>query len=125
MHYRTDCSNLAYRMHFALRRWLGCAVDVQRMVGDPRYARDVLLVCDASKDAELIELARRFRRAARAAEAAPVGSAPVLSDLASHDCGSGFTQAAQFLDEAPGDSRPVWRSAALHWLSPRRWFAAR
>jgi len=61
MEARTERLRIAQHMHVALRRWLGQGIDLERMTDSERYARDVLLVCDASKDAALIELARRYR----------------------------------------------------------------
>ncbi len=61
MNARTEQMRVAQHLHVALRRWLGCGIDLERMVMSELYARDVLLVCDASKDATLVELARRYR----------------------------------------------------------------
>ena len=52
---------IAQHLHVALRRWLGVGIDLERMTDSELYARDVLLVCDASKDAGLVELAQRYR----------------------------------------------------------------
>jgi hypothetical protein len=46
-----------------LERDLGQGVDTRRMLNDPLYARDVLLVCEAEPGSELDQLARRFRKA--------------------------------------------------------------
>jgi len=54
---------LANRMHQLLLRHLGHRVDVERLLSDTRYARDVLLVCDALPEHGLRELAARFRGA--------------------------------------------------------------
>ena len=61
MEARTERLRIAQHMHVALRRWLGQGIDLERMTDSERYARDVLLVCDASKDAGLMELAQRYR----------------------------------------------------------------
>ena len=52
---------VATRIHFELLRELGQGVDIERMLKQPRYARDVLLVCDAYPGTELADLAMRFR----------------------------------------------------------------
>ena len=54
---------VATRIHFELLRELGQGVDIERMLQQPRYARDVLLVCDAYPGSELADLAMRFRLA--------------------------------------------------------------
>jgi hypothetical protein len=46
-----------------LERDLGQGVDARRMLNDPLFARDVLLVCDAQPGSELERLARKFRQA--------------------------------------------------------------
>jgi hypothetical protein len=57
------CLKIADRMDGLLQAELGLGIDLQRLVGDALYARDVLLVCDAFHGQELAELARQFRRA--------------------------------------------------------------
>ena len=56
-------SVIAQRIDLHLRRQLGEAVDMQRALRDERYARDLLLVCDAMAGTELPLLARQFRAA--------------------------------------------------------------
>lgn len=46
-----------------LERDLGQGVDARRMLNDPLYARDVLLVCAAQPGSDLDQLARQFRKA--------------------------------------------------------------
>ncbi len=61
---------LATRIHYALLRETGIAADVGRLLKQPLYARDVLLVCEACGDAhDLRRLATAFRAAALQAEA--------------------------------------------------------
>ena len=55
------CLKIADRMDVLLQAELGLGIDLQRMVGDTLYARDVLLVCEAYHGHELAELARQFR----------------------------------------------------------------
>ena len=59
---------IAQRLFQSLLRELDHSIEVERLLGDPRYARDVLLVCDASVGSVLPALAALFR-----ASAPPVG----------------------------------------------------
>jgi hypothetical protein len=54
---------LATRIHYALLRELGQGIDVGRLLKQPPYARDVLLVCDACAGNDLPRLARALRGA--------------------------------------------------------------
>ena len=64
---------IADRIDALLHQELGQGIDLQRMMAEPLYARDVLLVCDAYRGHELAELAREFRAAQL--EAPPEGDA--------------------------------------------------
>jgi len=68
---------LATRIHYALLRETGIGADVSRLLKQPLYARDVLLVCEACGDAhDLRRLATAFRAASlAAAEGNPHGAA--------------------------------------------------
>ena len=50
------------RIDLQLRRHLGHPVDAHRAVSDARYAKDMLLVCDAMEGTELPQLATQFRQ---------------------------------------------------------------
>ena len=50
---------IAARIHHLLLRDLGQGIDIDQMLRLERYARDVLLVCDAYKGEELAELAQQ------------------------------------------------------------------
>lgn len=63
MHTR-HCLKIADRIHLLLVREIGQGLDRQRMVKEPLYARDVLLVCDAMRHTDAPFLAGHFRRAA-------------------------------------------------------------
>ena len=63
MHTR-HCLKIADRIHLLLVREIGQGLDRQRMVKEPLYARDVLLVCEALKATDAPFLAHHFRRAA-------------------------------------------------------------
>lgn len=52
--------HLATRIHYALLRFLGTGIEANRMVGDASYAREVLFVCEGSKDEVLQDLGRQF-----------------------------------------------------------------
>lgn len=54
---------LATRIHYALLRELGTGIEVGRLLKQPLYARDVLLVCDACEGNDLRRLAKAFRGA--------------------------------------------------------------
>jgi len=61
---------LATRIHYALLRETGIGVDVSRLLKQPLYARDVLLVCEACGDPrDLRRLATAFRAASLPAAA--------------------------------------------------------
>ncbi len=67
---------IAQRMGQMLLRELGSSVEVKRMLAQPLYARDVLLVCDAMRGSELATLAEQYRAATVAeAEAEAAGQA--------------------------------------------------
>lgn len=52
---------IASRIDLQLRRHLGQAVDTHRALNDARYAKDLLLVCEAMHDTDLPQLATQFR----------------------------------------------------------------
>jgi hypothetical protein len=52
---------VAQRIHQLLVREIDHAIEVERLLTDPHYARDVLLVCDALHGSEAPSLATRFR----------------------------------------------------------------
>jgi hypothetical protein len=96
-----QCLKIAIRINKLLLVELGHGIDPARTVAEPRYARDVLLVCEALRDGELPRLARRFRQAA-SEEAPAVAAVPQRS---------GF-RASRFLGSLFGglqaeDSRPA------------------
>jgi hypothetical protein len=92
---------IATRIHFALLRHLGEGIAVATMLANDADAREVLWVCEASGDAELMSLARKFIRASRpaapvhaaAARAAAPGGHVARDSAWAHDTsGFGFTQ---------------------------------
>ncbi|HTP70623.1 MAG TPA: hypothetical protein VML58_00285 [Burkholderiaceae bacterium] len=71
---------LATRIHYALLRQTGIAVDVARLLKQPLYARDVLLVCEACEDHhDLRRLATAFRGASLPPSADGSGASSVAA----------------------------------------------
>lgn len=66
---------LAQRMSALLQRELGERVDGQRMLAQPLYARDVLLVCRALTNTDGPELAQRFETSDLAPAVQPLPAA--------------------------------------------------
>ena len=76
---------IATRIHFSLKHLLGEGIDVETMLRRPDEAREILFVCQASGNAELVSLARQFVRARSANQpgrTAPAASAPAASRAA-------------------------------------------
>ena len=74
---------IAHRLHAVLLLEIEHEIEIERLVSDERYARDVLLVCDACPQTVLPQLATQFRAmlappepAAAALEDAPVIDLP-------------------------------------------------
>ena len=91
------CMKIAGRINALLVREMGQGIDPARMLAEPLYTRDVLLVCEALPGSELAELARKFRQALVALEAdhdaragQPSGFSPsrFLNSLFGHSTGS-------------------------------------
>ena len=105
-------------MHELLLSELGQGVEPQRMLDEPLYARDVLLVCDALADTELPQLAKSFRRAAL--EAPPVAPPPRQTETALAGIGGFFSsifglQQDPVARDAPAKSRSWFnRSSNAH-----------
>ncbi len=112
---------IATRIHFALLRHLGTDVDVGNMLKSERDAREVLWVCDASGDPELMSLARKFRRAtsAEAAElqARAAGHAHQDTPWARDTSGFGVTQPPDANEPPPRGKASVSAS----WMKPVSW----
>ena len=53
--------SIARQLHVALRNEIGHEIEIERLVSDGRYARDVLLVCEACDNPSLHRLADEFR----------------------------------------------------------------
>lgn len=129
---------LAQRIHQLLLREIDHAIEVERLLADPRYARDVLLVCEAVPGGELVPLAALFREASRAEQHhddAP-GYMPQSNDWGRDTSGFGVSQPppisgpaplqapspgsgrrASDSEPAPLDARP--RSWLPRWRAPK------
>ena len=83
-------------MHALLMHEFGQGVDIQRLLKEPLYARDVLLVCDALRDSDLSVLAQQFR--------------------AADDVDAGASQGAENADEQPS----IWPKS---WVKAGRWLS--
>lgn len=90
----TSRLQLAKRIHQMLLREIDHAIEVDRLLADPRYARDVLLVCEAVPGGELAALAQLFREASRLAPepAGAPGHAPQANEWGRDTSGFGLTQ---------------------------------
>ncbi len=71
------CIKVASRIDAGLRAELGEGIDALRMVAEPLYARDVLLVCDAMVGSELQSLSSLYRQAAAQDSARPLLRRPL------------------------------------------------
>lgn len=122
---------IATRIHFALLRHLGEGIDVGVMLKQPDEAREVLWVCEASGDAELMALAHQYQRAvALEQEAAKAGGhAPHETPWSRDTSGFGLSQppllplsAAVVPLRVPvlGRAAPATAGAAS-WLKPATW----
>jgi len=83
---------IAARIHYALKGLLGEGIDVAAMLNDPAEAREVLYVCQASGNAELVTLANQFFVASEVARLADSQSLskPAPQDAAWSRDTSGF-----------------------------------
>jgi hypothetical protein len=113
-------SALAHRMHLLLRRELGQGIDEARLLANPLYARDVLLVCDALPAPGLALLASQFRQAEH--------SSP--SDMAGGNSDSWPSSGADSAGPDSTGSQQTLRAVARQvpmsrWLSPSRWLSGR
>ena len=91
------CLKIASRIDALLAREMGQGIDPERMLAEPLYARDVLLVCEAQPGSELSELATTFRQArlelaadhdARAGQPSGFSPSRFLNSLFGHSTGS-------------------------------------
>jgi hypothetical protein len=114
-------SVIANRIDLQLRHHLGQGVDTSRALNDVRYARDMLLVCDAMQGTGLPLLARQFRNAERlpalAAEQRAVGrNAGPPQAWGANTSGFGLTR-----PPSPAGDGKDSDAAKQPWFSPSRW----
>jgi hypothetical protein len=111
---------IATRIHFALLRHLGEGIDVGSMLKDDAQAREVLWVCQASRDPELIRLARQYERAGTLGD--EPGHAAQETAWARDTSGFGVSQPPEMPE--PGKPRKGGTSstnASSGWLNPVSW----
>ncbi len=73
---------IARQLQAALQQLLAYELEIERLLGDAHYTRDVLLVCDALRNGALSALAAQFR----AASAGPgPGMVAMAAPAAAHD----------------------------------------
>ena len=111
------CLRIAERINSQLVRGLARGIDPQRMLAEPLYARDVLLVCDAHHGSDLASLAQHIRLAAAEPPVASRhpsswGAESTGFGASRHSLHSGFDAQSQ-------DPAPSQRAGA--WYSPARW----
>lgn len=113
---------IATRIHFALLRHLGEGVDVAVMLKHEELSREVLWVCEASGDPELVALGRQYQRAVTLeAEAHAAGGHAVQDNAWAKDTsGFGISQPPEHLPVLTAAVTP--RAAAKgSWLNPAKW----
>ena len=122
---------LAQRIHQLLLRDIDHTIEVDRLLSDARYARDVLLVCEAVPGGELVPLAALFREASRppaGRHPAPGGHAPQNNDWGRDTSGFGITQppplpaaggSRRASDSEPAPLETPRRSWLPHWRGPK------
>lgn len=112
---------IAQRIDLKLRHQLGEGVDVQRTLSDERYARDVLLVCDAMAGTDLPLMARQFRTAGEhmANERLVGRHAGPSQDWAMDTSGFGASQPPALATPPAARSNRTFGPAS--WLTPSRW----
>jgi hypothetical protein len=105
---------IATRIDMGLRRALGEGVDLTRALRDERYARDMLLVCDALAGTDLPLLARQFRAAGEhmAAERRMGHHAGPPQGWAADTSGFGVSKPP--LDGRPARAAPWWARLVTH-----------
>lgn len=117
---------IANRIHLLLMRDLGQGIDVQRMLREPLYQRDVLLVCDAFVGSDLASLAQHFR----SAQAEPLddqGQASQISQFPASQSSSWGSETSGFAASGGARGDSMLEEAARQpaprprWRSPGRW----
>jgi hypothetical protein len=114
---------IATRIHFALMHRLGEGIDVGAMLKHEAHAREVLWVCEALGDPELLALARQFIRVGTLAEnASPAtGHAAHETPWARDTSGFGLTRPPELPDPAEPQLRKRDTPVSPNWLNPVGW----
>lgn len=101
----------ATRLHFAVLRHLGDSVDVDDILHRPQQTKELLWVCEASGDDELVALATQFRELSVGKPARI--ETPAANDAWSRDS-SGFGPSGP---PVVPDDKPAGRE----WFRPSTW----
>jgi hypothetical protein len=129
---------IATRIHFALLRHLGEGVDVAKMLKHEDQAREVLWVCEASGDAELVALGQQYQRAATLEEESQLAAGHTQQETlwARDTSGFGISQPPELTDvvAVPRRRIPTLTVAvmprtemqssdkrATGWMNPANW----
>jgi len=128
---------IATRIHFALLRHLGEGVDVATMLKQKNQAREVLWVCEASGDPELVALGRQYQRAVALEEEsrATAGHAQQETPWAADTSGFGMSQLPELNQVVSAPRRRIPAAAVSvprtessdadkrvsGWLNPANW----
>jgi hypothetical protein len=114
---------LASRIQLLLFRELGEKIAIDRLLTNDMYARDVLLVCEALRNDELVDLAHRFRKASPA-HGKP-GREPQAASWSDNTSGFGLPPLPENLPDEMSESdadaadeppRRGWLAATRRWL---------
>jgi hypothetical protein len=120
----TNRFRIATRIHFALLRHYGEDVAVNTLLKNELDAREVIWVCKASGDAELVALARQFEQANQNAvhDAAVTDQAPLsAADHAAPHHASWSRNTTGFGVSAPADLGDTGHSTLAGWLNAANW----
>lgn len=98
---------IAQQIYPLLQHEIGHAIEIERLLGEPRYARDVLLVCDALPNTTLRTLAALFR-----------GDPPPAAATVS---GPGMAQSTGVAARPPASAAPGSPSNPGHARQPTEW----
>ena len=121
------CLKIAARMNGLLKSELGQGIVPARMLAEPLYARDVLLVCEALRGNELAELAPRFRQAlaadadgATAPRRSGFSASRFLGSLFGTPSGFGPARSDETKTHAQSHPHPQSQSQSRGWFGRSR-----
>lgn len=114
---------IATRIHFVLMHRLGEGIDVGAMLKHEAHAREVLWVCEALGDPELLALAQQFVRAGTLADDTKPAAGHAAHDTpwARDTSGFGLSRPPELPDHASGSERKPVTSVTSSWLNPVSW----